>query len=38
VTSGCLTAHEAVLRSILPRYDRQIELATTRQILTAWRD
>lgn len=38
VTSACLAAHEAVLVSILPRYDRQIELATTRQILAAWQN
>jgi nicotinamidase-related amidase len=38
VTSGCLPGHDCVLQVMLPRHDRQVELATTRQILAAWRD
>ncbi len=38
VTSSCLPAHVAALDMMFPRYKNQIEIATTRQILAAWRD
>jgi len=38
VTSGSLAAHAAVLDSVLPRYDQQVDVARVDRILAAWRD
>ena len=36
VTSSSLAAHAAVVDTLLPRHDRQVDVATVDQILAAW--
>lgn len=36
VTSASLAAHAAVIDTLLPRHDRQVDVATVERILAAW--
>lgn len=38
VTSGSLAAHDAVLDTVLPRFEQQVDVASVDRILAAWRD
>ena len=38
LASGSATAHEAVLRTLLPRLGQQVEIASTADVLAAWSD